>query len=91
MAETIDLYFPVDVDGVRYARLTMRRATPHDLQRRARNCTAAERGMLFAALLCEIDFKVFLALDQVDLDRVGQALNRQIDGLLADIVLSPSA
>jgi hypothetical protein len=72
---------PVDVDGVRYSELRVRRAKPKDLAVIQPGADLIV-GMSFAAHLCGVEVDVIASLNPSDAERVGAEVDRQISRIL---------
>lgn len=77
----IALDHPVDVDGVRYSELRIRRAKPKDFDAIQPGADLIV-GMSFAARLCGVEVDVIASLNPADAERVGAEVDRQIDRIL---------
>lgn len=72
---TINLNFPVKIDGIETSVLQMRRPTVKDqlvFEKRAQNMTDAEREIRLFANLCEVAPEDIEALDMMDYTAVGK-------------------
>lgn len=68
----IALNFPIEVDGVEYKKLTMRRPKTKDSMKVAKfKGSEAEKGTLLLAILCGVSPDVIEELDEVDADALG--------------------
>ena len=72
----VTLEFPVDVDGVSYTKLTMRRPKTADTMAAAKQKGSEhERGVFLLARLCDVSPNVIEELDEIDSDALGEQLN----------------
>ncbi|WP_315786895.1 MULTISPECIES: phage tail assembly protein [unclassified Bradyrhizobium] len=73
---SITLDFPIEVDGVKYASLTMRRPKTKDSKKAAKfKGHDADRGVLLLADLCGVAPNVIDELDEYDAKKLGDQLD----------------
>lgn len=67
------LEFPVEVDGLRYDKLTMRRPKTKDSLNAAKvGGTEVDRAIWLMATLCGVPPEVILEMDEVDSEALGE-------------------
>ncbi|MGJ4961345.1 phage tail assembly protein [Bradyrhizobium sp. HKCCYLRH3061] len=72
----ITLDFPIEVDGVKYSSLTMRRPKTKDSKKAAKfKGHDADRGVLLLADLCGVAPNVIDELDEYDAKKLGDQLD----------------